>query len=354
MKIGIPKENKVLEGRVALIPQACKDLVRAGHRLVLQSGAGILSGYSDEDYQRCEVTIVDTADAVYEQADLIVKVKEPYGDEIGLLRESHLLFCFLHLAANKVLTERLQAIGLIAVGFETVANQGRLPLLAPMSDIAGRVAAQIGAHLLYQPQGGRGVLLGGLPAAERGNVTILGAGVAGYSAALMSSAMGANVTVFDRQRDKLERARGLGDNVTALYPYDDEIARALTAADLVIGAVLIPGASTPRLVTRGAIKTMKKRSVIIDISVDQGGCIESIHPTDYANPTYLVDDVIHFGVTNMPGAVPRTASQALSAAILPYVLKLASTDGIRDNELAGAVNVQAGEIVHPALKNPLV
>jgi len=353
MNIGIPKENKVLEGRVGLIPQACTDLVSAGHQLYVQSDAGELSGYSNDDYRKSGVIIVDSAEILYQQADMIVKVKEPYGDEIDLLEERHLLFCFLHLAANQSLAKRLQASRLTAVAFETVESNGRLPLLAPMSDIAGRIAAQIGAHLLYQPQGGRGILLGGLPAAERGNVVIVGAGVAGFSATQMSANMGAQVVVFDRQREKLEHARTLGGNVTALYPYQDEIDQAIQQADLLIGAVLVPGAVTPRIVSRDMVKTMKKRSVIIDISVDQGGCVETIHPTDYETPTYLVDEVLHFGVTNMPGAVPRTASQVLSAAILPYVLKLASPDWMGDNELRQAVNIQAGEIVHPVLQNLL-
>lgn len=353
MNIGIPKENKTLEGRVGLIPQACRDLVRAGHQLYLQSGAGELSGYSNEAYLECGVSVLDSAEMLYQQASMIVKVKEPYGDEIDLLQEQHMLFCFLHLAANLDLAKRLQACGLTAVAFETVESHGRLPLLAPMSDIAGRIAAQSGAYLLYQPQGGRGILLGGLPAAERGKVVIIGAGMAGSSAARMAAGMGAQVLVFDHQREKLQHARTLGDNVTALYPYEDEISQAVKQADLLIGAVLIPGATTPRIVTHDMVKTMQKGSVIIDISVDQGGCVETIRPTSYAEPAYLLDDVLHYGVTNMPGAVPRTASQALSAAILPYVLRLASADWMGDNELRQAVNVQAGEIVHPALKNML-
>ncbi|NOY67225.1 MAG: alanine dehydrogenase, partial [Gammaproteobacteria bacterium] len=333
MNIGIPTENKILEGRVGLIPQACKDLVLAGHKVFVQAGAGLLSGYTDDDYRTVGVNIVSTAEEVYQQAIMIIKVKEPFGDEIDLLEDRHLLFCFLHLAANQKLMTRLQETGLTAIAFETIEKEGKLPVLAPMSDIAGRVAAQIGAHLLYQPQGGRGVLLGGLPASDKGNVVILGAGVAGYGAALMSASMGANVTVFDRQADKLEHVRKLGENVTAILSHEDEIRRVIQQADLLIGAVLIPGAVTPHIVTADMVKTMPKRSVIIDISVDQGGCVETIHPTSYDDPTYIVDGVMHFGVTNMPGAVPRTASQALSASLLPFALKLATSDWMGDNVL---------------------
>jgi len=350
MKIGIPAETKILEGRVGLVPQACADLVRAGHELFVQQGAGLLSGYSDEEYRHLGVTILPSAAEVYALADLIIKVKEPWEDEIALLEQRHCLFCFLHLAANRELTEKLMAIGLTAIAFETVASNGTLPILTPMSAVAGRVAAQVGAHLLYQPEGGRGILLGGLAAAERGHVVILGAGVAGSNAAIMAASMGAQVTVFDRVPEKLEQARKIGPNVTGLYPYQNGIEEALDTADLLVGAVLIPGARAPHLVSRDNVKNMKKRSVIIDISVDQGGCVETIRPTSYEQPTYIEEEVVHFGVTNMPGAVPRTASQALSAAVLPYAMQLAKTDWRERTELLEAVNVIDGEIAHPALK----
>ncbi len=242
------------------------------------------------------------------------------------------------------------AIGLTAVAFETVESNGKLPVLTPMSAVAGRVAAQVGAHLLYQPEGGRGILLGGLAAAERGHVVILGAGVAGSHAATMAAAMGAQVTVFDRVPDKLDMARSIGPNVTGLYPYQDAIEEALGDADLLVGAVLIHGARAPHLVSRDMVKNMKKRSVIIDISVDQGGCVETTRPTSYEQPTYIEEEVVHFGVTNMPGAVPRTASQALSAAVLPYAMQLANPDWRGHAELLNAVNVSAGEVLYPALK----
>lgn len=350
MRIGIPREVKTLEGRVGLVPAAAAELVAQGHQLLVEQGAGVHSGYSDEEYRQAGATIVPDASSVYGDAGMIIKVKEPQPQELELLREDHLLFCYLHLAAEPALMQGLLDIGLTAVAFETVAEGQSLPLLAPMSDIAGKVAVQVGTHLLHQPQGGRGVLLGGLPAAERGHVVILGAGVAGGNAAALAAAMGAQVTVFDRNRDKLAAMRALGANVTALHPYGHDIDRAVKEADLLIGAVLLPGAKAPHLVSAEQVKQMQPGSAIIDISVDQGGCIETTRPTTYAEPTFIQDGVIHFGVTNMPGAVPRTASQALSAALIPYALKLAAGDWEGDPALAAGVNVRAGEIVYPALK----
>lgn len=353
MKIGIPYEIKVLEGRVGLTPDACGELIRAGNTVYLQREAGCNSGYSDAEYEQLGVIIVDTAESLYQQSELIIKVKEPYGEEVNYLTEQHLLFCFLHLAANPELANRLQQIGLTAIAFETVIEGNKIPILTPMSAIAGRVAVQLGAHLLYQPEGGRGLLLGGLAAAERGQVVILGAGVAGNHAARMAAGMGAQVTIFDRVAEKLDMARDIGANVTALYPYQNAIESAVNQADLLVGAVLIPGARAPHIVSRAMVKNMKERSVIIDISVDQGGCVETIHPTTYEQPTYVTEEVIHFGVTNMPGAVPRTATQALSAAILPYAIQIASKQWKDVPSLLNGVNVQKGEIVHPALKEAL-
>ena len=345
MKIGIPREVKILEGRIALIPDAAGHLVRQGHTVNIEHDAGRLSGYTDEDYRQVGVEIQPDAASLYQAAQMIVKVKEPQPQEFGYLREDHLLFSYLHLAAEPALTEALLKIGLTGVAFETVEAGGQLPLLAPMSDIAGRIAAQIGTHLLYQPQGGRGVLLGGLPAAERGNVVILGAGVAGGNAALMAAAMGANVTVFDRNRDKLADMRALGANVTGLYGFESAIHEAVIQADLLIGAVLIPGAKAPHLVSAETVREMRDGSVIIDISVDQGGCIETTRPTNYENPTFVWEGVVHFGVTNMPGAVPRTASQALSAALVPYILRLTESNWREQPDLRTGINVEAGKRV---------
>jgi len=350
MRIGIPREVKTLEGRVGLVPAAVAELVAHGHQVLIEQGAGTLSGYSDEQYQQAGATIVADAPTVYGDAQMIIKVKEPQPEELPLLRRDHLLFCFLHLAAEQELMRGLLDIGLTGVAFETVTEGHNLPLLAPMSDIAGKVAVQVGSHLLHQPMGGRGLLLGGLPAAERGRVVVLGAGVAGGNATALAAAIGAEVTVFDLSRDRLAAMRALGANVTGLYPYAHEIDRAVKEADLLIGAVLIPGAKAPHLVSAAQVKQMRPGSVIIDISVDQGGCIETTRPTNYAKPTFVLDGVVHFGVTNMPGAVPRTASQALSAALIPYAIKLAAGGWEGDLALAAGVNVRGGEVVYPALK----
>ena len=351
MLVGIPREIKPLEGRVGLVPQACGELVHAGHRVFLEQGAGEASGFSDACYAAVGVELVPDAEALYSAARLLVKVKEPVDAELDLLREDHLLFSFLHLAAEPALLKRLQEIGLTAIAFETVETAHGLPLLAPMSDIAGRLSVQIGTTLLHRPQGGKGVLLGGLPAAGRGRVVILGAGNAGMNAAVVAAGLGADVTVFGIERQQLLALRQLGANVTALYAYAQQIDEAVRRADLLIGAVLVTGARTPHLVSTQQVAAMEPGSVIIDISVDQGGCIETIRPTTYEDPTYSVSGVTHFGVTNMPGAVPRSASQALSASLIPYLLLLASGDWRSNSALRKGVNVSAGKIVHPALSN---
>ena len=354
MKIGIPREIKAQEGRVVLLPAACGTLVSAGHAVFVESGAGVMSGYSDEQYAAAGASVVADAAATYGQADLIIKVKEPVANDLALLRAHHTLFSFLHLAPAPDLARMLEKIGLTAIAFETVAeDNGELPLLAPMSDIAGRVAAQVGTHLLHQPQGGRGLLLGGLPGAERGRVVVIGAGHAGTSAAAMTAALGAEVIVFDIRRERLADMRAVGPNVTSLYPYPDSLLREVGRADLLIGAALRPGSLSPHIVTREMVRSMQPGSVIVDISVDQGGCIETTRPTSYDNPTYKELDVVHFCVTNMPGAVPRSASQALSAALLPYVERLARPDWTADLPLKRGINVQGGEVVHPALKEAL-
>ena len=349
MDIGIPLEIKAREGRVALIPDAVGELVNHGHRVYIEQNAGLLSGYPDNEYKTAGATICTDANSLFDSARLIVKVKEPQNEEVNRLKSEHLLFSYLHLAAAPKLTDQLCDVGLTAVGFETVQEGRNLPLLAPMSDIAGRLATQLGSHYLHQPQGGRGILLGGIPAAERGNVVILGAGTAGGNAASMAAAMGANVTVFDPNRDKLAAMRALGNNVTGLHPFKQAIHEAVIQADLLIGAVLIPGAKAPHLVSADTVREMKNGSVIVDISVDQGGCIETTRPTDYNKPTFTWEGVVHFGVTNMPGAVPRTASQALSATLVPYILRLSSDDWQSDEALKAGINVQGGKVIHHAL-----
>jgi len=350
MKIGIPREVKTLEGRVGLIPEAVAELVKAGHTLLVEQGAGLLSGYSDEEFVAAGASMVPTAAELYGNSEMIIKVKEPQPQELELLRADHLLFCYLHLAAESALMAALLEIGLTGVAFETVEEGGALPLLAPMSDIAGRIAAQNGAQLLQHPAGGKGLLLGGLPAAERGHVVVLGGGVVGGNATRMAASMGARVTVFDHNRDKLAALRDIGANVTGLYPYAQAIDQAVREADLLIGAVLLPGAKAPHLVSAEQVAGMEAGSVIVDVSVDQGGCIETTRPTTWAEPTFVHEGVVHFGVTNMPGSVPRSASQALSAALIPYALKLAAGGWEGDAALAAGVNVRHGAIVYPALK----
>lgn len=349
MRIGIPREIKPKEGRVALTPAAVAEIAKHGHKISVQADAGVAAGYPDLDYRQAGARIVPDAATLYGAAELILKVKEPMPAEYGLLREEHLLFCFLHLAANPELAGVLRDRGLTAVAFETVQTEGRLAVLAPMSRIAGRLAVQIGATLLQAHAGGRGVLLGGLPGVERGHVVVLGAGVAGGDATALAATLGARVSVFDRKADALERMHALAPNVTASPAHTQLIEEAVGTADLLIGAVLIPGARAPRLVTAQTVSQMRPGSVIVDTSVDQGGCVETIRPTDYAQPTYLLDDVVHFGVANMPGAVPRTATQVLSAVLLPYVLRIAGKGGLSDPTLKAAINVADGKFVHPVI-----
>ncbi|MFC3549522.1 alanine dehydrogenase [Lysobacter cavernae] len=357
MRIGVPKETKTLEGRVALVPAAAGDLVKRGHEVWIEKDAGIKSGFKDEQYAQLGVKIAPDAAALYEKGELIVKVKEPIAGDLALLRKDHLLFCYLHLAAEPELTKQLLDIGLTGVAFETVElPNGDLPLLAPMSVIAGKIAVQVGTHLLHQPEGGKGKLLGGLPSTERGKVVVFGAGKAGSASAQLAAAGGSNVVVFEMRQDRMEEMMRLGNNVTALYPYADVVAREVASADLVVGAVLVTGARAPHVLTREMLKGMQDGSVVVDISIDQGGCFETSRPTTWKEPTYVEEGVTHFCVTNMPGAVPQTSSQAICAAILPWVNKLASGDtpgnSWRDNQaLVRGINVEGGKLVHPALQD---
>ena len=351
MRIGIPREIKPLEGRVALLPEACRQLVDDGHGVLLEQDAGLVSGYDNRLYEAAGAHIAASRDALFAESGLIVKVKEPQPEELELLKPEHRLFSFLHLAAEPELTRGLQSIGLTAVGFETVEeDSGELPILAPMSDIAGRIAVQFATTLLHRPQQGKGLLLGGIPAADRGKVVIIGAGNAGGNAALLAAASGAAVTVFDRRRQQLVAMRALGNNVTALYPYQAALEQAVASADIVIGAVLKTGHQAAHLVSREMVRQMEPGSVVVDISVDQGGCIETTRPTTWDNPTYIEEGVVHFTVTNMPGAVPRTASQALSAVLMPYVRAIARPDWKDSAPLCRGINIEGGRITHAALK----
>ncbi len=351
MRIGVPKETKTLEGRVALVPAAAGDLIHRGHEVWLERDAGIKSGFRDDDYTRLGVHIAPDAAALYDKGELIVKVKEPIEGDLALLRRDHLLFCYLHLAPLPGLTRQLLDIGLTGIAFETVElENGDLPLLAPMSIIAGKIGVQVGTHLLHQPMGGKGKLLGGLPSTERGKVVVFGAGAAGGNSAALAASGGANVVVFEKRQDRMDEMMRLGNNVTALYPYDEVVAREVASADLVVGAVLVTGAVAPHVLNRDMIRGMEDGSVLVDISIDQGGCFETSRATTWKEPTYVEEGVIHFCVTNMPGAVPQTSSQAICAAILPWVNKLTSGNW-RDNEaLVRGINIASGDIVHPALK----
>ena len=354
MRIGIPSETKTLEGRVALIPAAAADLVRRGHEVFIQAGAGVKSGFSDEAYFKEGVKILPDASALYEVGELIIKVKEPIAGDLALLKKHHLLFCYLHLAAEPALTRRLLDIGLTGVAFESVEDHGGLPLLHPMSVIAGRIATQVGTTLLHRPQGGKGKLLGGMASTPRGKVVVLGAGAAGGNAAALAAAAGANVVVFDKRQDRMAEMMALGPNVTALYAYESSVAEEVRDADLVVGAVLIPSAKAPHVVTEAMVRTMEPGSVLVDIAIDQGGCFETSKPTSWKEPTYDVHGVTHFCVTNMPGAVPQTSSVAISAAILPYAQRLAAGNEWREHgPLRTGINVDGGKLVHPALQGML-
>ncbi|MDZ7316961.1 MAG: alanine dehydrogenase [candidate division KSB1 bacterium] len=324
MIIGVPKEIKANENRIAVVPAGAEILARRGHTVLIEKGAGEGSGFNDDAYRQVGAKIVPTAADVYAQAQMIMKVKEPLPQEYPLIRRDHIVFTYFHFAASRELTEAMIASGATCIAYETVeAADGSLPLLVPMSEVAGRMAVQEGAKYLEKFFGGRGLLLGGIPGVKPANVVILGGGVVGSNAAKIAAGMGANVTILDINLDRL---RYLDDvmpkNVTTLLSSPYNIRQVLPQADLVIGAVLLPGAKAPHLITRDMLKLMQEGAVIVDVAVDQGGCVETIHPTTHENPTYVVDGVIHYGVANMPGAVPRTSTIGLTNATLPYALQI--------------------------------
>ena len=348
MNIGIPTELKPFEGRVALTPQACADLVIHGHTVFIQQDAGVLSGYSNAEYKQFGIIVCTTAKQLYEQCSLIVKVKEPIAGDLQYLTSNHTLFCFLHLAANPSLTKELADIGLTAIGFELLRDKNTLPLLKPMSEIAGKLSIQIGVNLLHLEQGGPGILLGGVDGstAENGSVLVLGAGSAGKQAALLAHAMGANVTVYDHSDEALFELKSRQTGIKTFSNISQCLAL-IPSTDLIIGALLVTGKKTPKLVRQEHVKTMKKGSVIVDISVDQGGCIETTKPTSYDAPTYIKNGVTHFCVTNMPGAVPRTATQALSALLPDYIHRLTVNNYFENDEIMkNAVNIKAGKVIY--------
>jgi alanine dehydrogenase len=354
MIIGVPKEIKDNEYRVAMTPGGVAELIATGHQVLVETRAGEGSSFPDEAYAAVGARIVGSAAEAW-SANMVVKVKEPQAAEFGFMRPDLVLFTYLHLAAEETLTRAMAASGVTGIAYETVElSNGQLPLLTPMSEVAGRMATQVGAFYLERKNGGRGKLLGGVPGVRAADVIVLGGGVVGTHAAQIALGMGANVSIIDRT---LERLRYLSENLhgrlTTLAANTLTIAEAVRRADLVIGAILIKGAKAPRLVTREMVSTMKPGSVIVDVAVDQGGCIETTRPTTHSNPTYVVDEVVHYGVTNMPGAVPRTSTYALSNATLPYALRLASLGAEeairRDPGLALGVNTYRGKITYAAV-----
>jgi len=356
MRIGIPKEIKTLEFRVSATPEVIAPLVEQGHAVVVETGAGAGVGLTDEDYIAAGATVVANADLVFENADLIIKVKEPQPVEIGRLRPRHVLFTYLHLAPDPEQMRGLMASGATCIAYETIVDaRGRLPLLAPMSQVAGRMAVDVGAAALMKPAGGRGMLLGGVPGVPPAKVVILGGGVAGTHAAQVAVGHRADVTLFDIDVGRLEELDNqFGGALKTAFSTPAAIRKALPDADLVIGAVLIPGAAAPKLVSREDLSRMKPGAVLVDVAIDQGGCFETSKPTTHSDPTYVVDRVVHYCVANMPGAAPLTSTYALGAATAPYINTLArlGVDAAltADRGFAKGLNVRSGQLTHPALQ----
>jgi len=354
VRIGVVKEIKADEYRVALTPAGARELVQRKHDVLIETGAGVGSAFPDEAYEAAGAQIVSVEDA-WSESDLLLKVKEPIKPEYGLLREGLILFTYLHIAANEPLTNALLDSGIAAVAYETVeTDSGALPLLAPMSEIAGRLAAQAGAYFLEKPLGGRGLLLGGVPGVAPGRVLIVGGGIVGYNAAVIALGLGANVTILDRSIDRMRHLEEiLSGRVSLVMSSSLQIEESVKDADVVIGAVLIPGALAPKLITRQMVASMKEGSVLADVAIDQGGCAETSRPTTHSDPVYEVDGVTHYCVANMPGAVPITSTKALTNATLPYVEAIADhglADAVaRDQALARGVNVLDGKITYEAV-----
>ena len=352
MIIGVPKEIKLQEHRIGLTPDSVKILADKGHKILIQNNGGFEAGFTNEDYKNSGAKIIDKAEDIFKQAELIVKVKEPQMNEVAMIRENQIIYTYLHLAAAKELTERLVKSKAVCIAYETVTDDnGRLPLLAPMSAVAGRMSIQAGAHSLEKNQKGRGLLLGGAPGVEPANVVILGGGVVGENAAIIATGMRGKVYIVDKSEARLKQLQEIfGDKIIPVQSDKTNLKKLISECDLLIGGVLIPGAEAPKLVTKDMIKSMKRGSVIVDVAIDQGGCVETSRPTTHANPTYIVDDVVHYCVANMPGGVPRTSTMALNKATLPMLIKLADqgyqkTLKENKNYLAG-LNVFKGEITY--------
>lgn len=354
MLVGVPKEIKVHESRVALTPEGASEFIRAGHSVVVEKGAGLGSAITDEQYIAAGATIESDIEKIWRDADMILKVKEPIEPEYSRLRSGQILFTYLHLAASKPCTDALIKSGTTAIAYETVEVNGALPLLAPMSEVAGRLAAQVGASALQKPHGGRGVLLGGVPGVAPGKVLVIGGGVAGLNAAVIAMGMGADVTVVDRSQSRLAYIDALYQGrIKTLFSTFGAIDRELKSADLVVGAVLVHGAKAPKLVSNAQVAGMKPGAVLVDIAIDQGGCFEDSRATTHAEPTYKVHDAVFYCVANMPGAVPVASTYALTNATLPYALSLANLGWeaacAKDPALAKGLNVHAGKVTYEAV-----
>ena len=357
MKIGIPKEIKPQENRIGLTPESVKVLVSDGHEVLVENNGGYEAGFYNEQYKSAGAKIIDSASDIFNDADIIVKVKEPLLNEVKMIRENQIVFTYLHLAAAKELTQGLINTKSVCIAYETVTdNNGRLPLLAPMSAVAGRMSVQAGAHCLEKNQKGRGLLLGGAPGVEPGNVVILGGGVVGENAAIIATGMKAKVHIVDKSEARLKQLSEMfGDKIIPEHSDKTDLEKLISDCDLLVGGVLIPGAEAPKLVTKDMLKKMKRGSVIVDVAIDQGGCVETSKPTTHAEPTYIVDDVVHYCVANMPGGVPRTSTQALNKATLPFLSKLAKDGYIKalrdDPHFLAGLNVHKGSVTYKAVAN---
>ncbi len=355
MKIGVPKEIKPQENRIGLTPDSVKDLVSNGHEVLVENNGGFEAGFENSHYTSSGAKIIDKAEDIFNDSDIIVKVKEPLSNEVKMIRENQIVFTYLHLAAAKELTQGLINSKGICIAYETVTDQnGRLPLLAPMSAVAGRMSVQAGAHCLEKNQKGRGLLLGGAPGVEGGTVVILGGGVVGENAAIIATGMQAKVHIVDKSEKRLEElTQKFGDKIIPEQSDNIDLKKLISQADLLVGGVLIPGAEAPKLITKDMLGLMKRGSVIVDVAIDQGGCVETSKPTTHANPTYIVDDIVHYCVANMPGGVPRTSTLALNKVTLPFLNRLAK-DGyqkalINDPNFLAGLNVCKGNVTYKAV-----
>jgi alanine dehydrogenase len=355
MIIGVPKEIKPQETRIGLTPASIKILTSKGHKVLVENNGGFEAGFYNDQYKKAGATIVDKAEDIFNDSEIIVKVKEPLNNEVAMIRENQIIFTYLHLAAAKELTEGLIKSKSVCIAYETVTdNNGRLPLLAPMSAVAGRMSIQAGAHSLEKTQKGRGLLLGGAPGVNPATVVILGGGVVGENAALIATGMRAKVYIVDKSSQRLEELKKIfGDTIIPIQSDKTDLRKLISECDLLIGGVLIPGAEAPKLVTKDMLKIMRRGSVIVDVAIDQGGCVETSKPTTHANPTYIVENVVHYCVANMPGGVPRTSTLALNNATLPYLVELADKGYEKalkeDKNFLAGLNIYKGQVTHKAV-----